>query len=56
MPGGSVWTADHTWGRREAVDECGEQPEGQPNRLAFTIGSNRPRAQPERQRRRSGEG
>ena len=28
--GGSVWTADHSCGRREAVDESGEQPEGRP--------------------------
>ena len=35
-------TADHTCGRREAVDERGEQP----NRLAMTIGSKRPRAWP----------
>ena len=28
-----MWTADHTCGRREAVDESGEQPEEQPNRL-----------------------
>ena len=26
MLGGSVWTTDHTCGRREAVEECGEQP------------------------------
>ena len=26
-----MWTADHTCGRREAVDESGEQPEEQPN-------------------------
>ena len=38
-----MWTAD-TCGRREAVDERGEQPEGQLNRLAMTIGSKRPRA------------
>ena len=49
-----MWTADR--GRRAAVDECGEQPEGQPNRLALTIGSKRPRAQPKRQRERNGEG
>ena len=23
-----MWTADHTCGRRESVDESGEQPEG----------------------------
>ena len=45
-----MWTADHTCGRREAVDESGEQPEGQPNRLAMTPGSKkRPRAKPKRQ-------
>ena len=25
-PGGSVWTTAHTYGRREAVEKCGEQP------------------------------
>ena len=38
----------------EAVDESGEQPEGQPNRLATMAGSKRPRASPKRQRRRTG--
>ena len=51
-----VWTADRTCGRREAVDESGEQPEGRPNRPATTTGSKRPRAQPKRQRERNGEG
>ena len=32
----------HMSGRHEAVDESGEQPEGQPNRLAMTTGSKRP--------------
>ena len=50
-----MWTADHTCGRREAVDESGEQPEGQPNRFGMTIGSKRPRASPKRQRGRNGE-
>ena len=27
-----MWTTDHTCGRREAVDEHCEQPEGRPNR------------------------
>ena len=49
-------TADHACGLRETVDESGEQPEGQPNRLAMMIGSRRPRAQPKRQRVRNGEG
>ena len=53
--GGSVWTADNTCGRREAVDERGEQPEEQPNRLGITIDSKRPRAWPKRQRGRNGE-
>ena len=26
MLGGSVWTTAHTYGRRETVEECGEQP------------------------------
>ena len=47
--GGSVRTADQISRRREAVDERGEQPEGQPNRLAMTAGSKRPGAQPKRQ-------
>ena len=32
--GGSVWTTDHTCGRREAVDERGEQPRGQRGKRA----------------------
>ena len=50
-----MWTADHISRRREAVDERGEQPEGQPNRLAMTTGSKRPRAEMgarEKQKRR----
>ena len=43
MLGGSVSTTDRTCGRREAVDECGEQPERQPNRLEMAILSKRPR-------------
>ena len=31
-----MWTADHTCGRREAVDESGEQPEGRPGPQADT--------------------
>ena len=50
-----MWTADRTCERREGVDESGEQPEGQPNRLVMTTGSKRPGAQPKRQRRRRGE-
>ena len=42
-------------GRREGVDESGEQSEGQPNRPATTTGSKRPRALPKRQRERNGE-
>ena len=45
-----MWTADHTCGRREGVDETGEQQEGQPNRLATMTGSQRPGALPKRQR------
>ena len=41
-----MWTADHISRRREAVDESGEQPEKQPNRLAVMTGSKRPRALP----------
>ena len=48
--GGSVWTADHTCGRREGVDESGEQPEGRPNRPAMKTGSNRPSVKPKRQK------
>ena len=40
----------------ETVDESGEQPEEQPNRLETVTGSKRPRALPKRQRRRNGEG
>ena len=50
-----MWTADHTCGRREAVDESVEQPEEQPNRLAMMTRSKRPRALPKRQRVRNGE-
>ena len=50
-----MWTADRTCERREGVDESGEQPEGQPNRLVMTTGSKRPGAQPKRQRERRGE-
>ena len=50
-----MWTADHTCGRREAVDESGEQPEEQPNRLETMMRSERPRALPKRQRGRQGE-
>ena len=32
-----MWTADHTCGRREAVDESGEQPEEQPNRPVMMV-------------------
>ena len=53
--GGFVWTADHTCGRREAADESGEQPEGQPNRLTTMTGSKRPGSLPKRQRGRRGE-
>ena len=49
-----MWTTDHTCGRREAVDEHGEQPEGRPNRPVMKIGSKRPRAWPKRQRGRNG--
>ena len=56
MHGGSVWTADHTCRRREAVDESGEQPEGRPSRSAMETGSQRSRAQPKGQRGRKGEG
>ena len=45
-----MWPADRTCERREGVDESGEQPEGQPNRLAMMTGSKRPRALPKRQR------
>ena len=45
----------HTCGRREAVDESGEQPEGQPNRLGMMAGSKRPRALPKRQSERNEE-
>ena len=38
----SVWTAERTCGRREAVDESGEQPEGLPNRPAMTTGRRDP--------------
>ena len=34
MLGGSVWTMHHTCGRREAVDERGEQPRGQRGKRA----------------------
>ena len=50
-----MWTADHTCGRREGVDGSGEQPEGQPNRLATMTGSKRPRVFPKVQRVRNGE-
>ena len=50
-----MWTADHTCGRREAVDESGEQPEEQPNGLETMVGSERPRALPKRQSGRNGE-
>ena len=50
-----MWTTDHTCGRREAVDESGEQPEEQPNRLVTMKGSKRPRVFPKRQRERQGE-
>ena len=50
-----MWTADHTCGRREGVDESGEQPEGRPNRLAVTTGLKRPGAWPKRQKERRGE-
>ena len=53
--GGSVWTADHTCGRREAAGESGEQPEEQPNRLETMMGSDRPSVKPKRQRGRNGE-
>ena len=56
MHGGSVWTADHTCRRREAVDKSGEQQEGRPNRPAMDTGSKRSRAQPKRLRGRNGEG
>ena len=36
-----MWTADHTCGRCEAVDENGEQPEEQPNRLETNDGGRR---------------
>ena len=49
-----MWTADHTCGRREDVDES-EQPEEQPNRLETMTRSKRPRVLPKRQRGRSGE-
>ena len=49
-----MWTADHTCGRREAVDESGEQPEEQPNRPETVTGSERPRALSKRQRGRQG--
>ena len=39
-----MWTADHTCGRREAVDESGEQPEERPNRLVTVTGSERPQS------------
>ena len=45
-----MWTADHTCG---AVDESGEQPEEQPNRLETVTGSERPRVLP-KQRERKG--
>ena len=45
-----MWTAVHTCERREGVDESGERPEGQPNRLATMTGSRRPRVLPKRQR------
>ena len=51
-----MWTTDHTNGRREAVDEHGEQPEGQPYGLAMTTGSKRPRVWLKRQRGRNGKG
>ena len=38
-----MWPTDHSCGRREAVDEPGELPEGQPNRPAMKIGSKRAR-------------
>ena len=50
-----MWTADRTCGRREAVDESGEQPEEQPNRLETMTGSERPSALPKRQRGRQRE-
>ena len=34
MPGGSVWTTAHTYGRRETVEECGEQPQEPRERCA----------------------
>ena len=43
-----MWTVDHTSGRHEGVVESGEQPEEQPNWLATTIGSKRPRALPKK--------
>ena len=53
--GGSDRTADHTCGRREAVDESGEQPAEQPEGLETMTRSERPRALPKRQRERQGE-
>ena len=52
---------DHTCGRRDVVDECGDQPEGQPNRLAMTTGvgetqSLAEKAEGEKWRWRKGEG
>ena len=47
-------TADHTCGRREAVDGSGELPEEQPNRLERVTGSERPRALLKRQKGRRG--
>ena len=52
--GGSVWIADHACGRREGVDESGEQPEKQPNRLATMTGLKKPGVLPKRQRREMG--
>ena len=46
---------DHTCGRREAVDEPGEQPEKLPNRLMMTTESKRPGVLPKRQKERNGE-
>ena len=54
MHGGSESRTDRTCRRHEAVDESGDQPEGQPNRLAMTAGSKRPGAQPKRLTERRG--
>ena len=48
----------HTCGRREAVDEHGEQPEEQPNRLAMMVEETQSpaeEAEGEKWRRRKGE-